>query len=74
MSSPAMTRDATRSFKLLKYSTWDWVPIGLGLLHFAYLAGIFVAFSYMLWPLRIAAALCDRHLLEHQQRLAQFHS
>ena len=57
MSSPAMTRDATQSFKLLKYSTWDLVPIGLGLLHFAYLVGIFVAFSYMLWPLRIAAGL-----------------
>jgi fatty acid desaturase len=55
MSYPETARSAARAFAIMKYSGWDWVPIGLGFLHLAYILGIFVAFPYTPWPFRIAA-------------------
>lgn len=55
MSSPAVPRDATRPMSILKYSSWDLVPIGLAILHFSYLIGFFAAFPFIPWPVRIAA-------------------
>jgi fatty acid desaturase len=51
------TLETTRPFAIMKYSSWDWLPVCLGILHFAYIIGIFIAFPYMPWPLRIAAGL-----------------
>src|SRR5579883_1803293 len=55
MSNPAITREALQARAIMKYSAWDWVPVGLGVLHFLYIIGIFVAFPYMTWPLKLAA-------------------
>jgi fatty acid desaturase len=57
MSSQELARPEARTMSVMKYSVWDWVPAGLGLLHFTYLLGIFAAFPFMPWPLRIAAGL-----------------
>jgi fatty acid desaturase len=57
MSSPALAGSAARSAAILKYSTWDWIPVGLAFVHFAGVIGFFVAFPDMTWPLRIAAGL-----------------
>jgi fatty acid desaturase len=51
---PGAATGATRSLKIMKYSRWDWVPVGLAILHFAYVAGLFAAFPYLPWPLLIA--------------------
>jgi len=55
VSSLETARHVARALSILKYSNWDWVPIGLGFLHLAYILGIFVAYPYMPWSLRIAA-------------------
>ena len=54
MSSPA-TGEGARSFRIMKYSRWDWVPVCLALLHFSYVLALFFAFSYTPWPLLIVA-------------------
>ncbi len=55
MTGTTVARQATRSPKIMKYSGWDWIPIGLAILHFAYVVGLFIAFPYLSWPVAIAA-------------------
>ncbi len=57
MSDQAITRPSAMKFSVMKYSRWDWIPVGLASLHFAYVVGLFAAFPYISWPLAIAAGL-----------------
>ena len=57
MASQAVAGPVARPSAIMKYSAWDWVPVGLAVLHLAYFLGFFVAFPYMSWPLRTAAGL-----------------
>ncbi len=55
MTIPVNT--ASKPSALLKHSRWDWIPVGLGVLHFAGLIAFFAAYPFMSWPFRIAAGL-----------------
>lgn len=49
MSTRVRERSSPSLF-LLQYSRWDWIPVTLGLLHFALLIALFLAFPYLSWP------------------------
>lgn len=48
---------STRPRYLLQYSNWDWIPVTLGLLHFAFVIALFLAFPYLSWKAFIPLAL-----------------
>jgi fatty acid desaturase len=44
-------------FTILKYSSWDWLPVGLAILHFGAILGLFVLFPFITWQIFFVAAL-----------------
>ena len=55
MSRAAAVSGSTKPF--LAYSSWDWVPVVLGLTHFAGVVALVLAFVHLGWPAFIAVAL-----------------